>query len=324
MADEPIDLQISTMRYDHTMPLMDGRVQIEGVNLKPSRIPAMIFNEDSPYKSGAFGIGDLNVMYWLPAIEAGWPIIGLPLWIKRKPVYEYLWVRSDRGIDTPKDLEGKRVGSRPYRLSTTIWLKGFLQHRHGVDISKLRWVIWGSEVFPIHDSNAKIEPPADEKKSVMDALLDGEIDAMMVDISDGKAWDTLEASPQVKLLFPDYMAEDEKLYKETGIYAPAHMMVLNKKIDEEHPDLAGKIVDAFERAKQIAYQEILDDRGGFATVYLREALKDQQAKWGDPWKYGISANQREIDTFIQYNREQGLTRLDPAYEDIFAKSTLDT
>ena len=41
MADEALDLQISNMRYDVTIPLLDGRVQIEGVNLKPMRIPAI-------------------------------------------------------------------------------------------------------------------------------------------------------------------------------------------------------------------------------------------------------------------------------------------
>lgn len=324
MAEELLELEFPMMRYDITLPLSAGRVPIDGVKLKPTRIPAMIFSEDSPYKDGSFGLGDLNVMYWLPAIEAGWQIIGLPLWIKRKPVYEYVFCRTDRGINEPKDLEGKRIGSRPYRLSTTIWLKGLLQHRHGVDISKLRWVIWGGEVFPIHDPDAKIEAPPDPQKSVVDALLDGDVDAIMTDISDTKLFEILETSPLVKRLFPDYMAEDERLYRETGMFTPAHMIVMSKKLDQERPELAGKVYGAFERAKQIAYDDILSDRAGFSTVYLRERLKEQMERWGDPWKYGISANQPEIDTFIQYNREQGLTRSDFSYEDIFAHGTLDT
>ncbi|HZT07703.1 MAG TPA: hypothetical protein VFC51_11780 [Chloroflexota bacterium] len=319
-----LELPIANMRYDITLPLFDGRVQIDGVTLKPMRIPAMIFTEESPYKDGSFGIADLNVMYWLPAIEAGWQIIGLPLWIKRKPVYEYVFCRTDRGIDTPKDLEGKRIGSRPYRLSTTIWLKGLLQHRHGVDISTFRWVIWGNEIFPLHDKNARIEAPADPQKSPVDALLDGEVDAIMTDISDTKLFHTLETSAAVKRLFPNYMDEDEKLYRETGIFAPAHMMVMSRTLDKERPELAQKVYDAFERAKQIAYDDILSDRAGFSTIYLRERLLDQMKRWGDPWKYGIQANKSEIDTFIQYNREQGLISSDPQYADIFANGILNT
>jgi hypothetical protein len=48
------------------------------------------------------------------------------------------------------------------------------------------------------------------------------------------------------------------------------------------------------------------------------------AKWGDPWKYGIKANQTTIDAFIKYNVEQGMIGRAPSYSDIFAAGTLDT
>ena len=53
-------------------------------------------------------------------------------------------------------------------------------------------------------------------------------------------------------------------------------------------------------------------------------MKEQMAKWGDPWKYGIKANQTTIDAFINYNVEQGMIRKPPACADIFAAGTLDT
>lgn len=78
MAAEPLEVEFPIMRYDVTMPLLDSRVQVDGVKLKPMRIPSMIFSEDSPYKDGSFGLGDLNVMYWLPAIDAGGSSLGSP------------------------------------------------------------------------------------------------------------------------------------------------------------------------------------------------------------------------------------------------------
>ena len=62
----------------------------------------------------------------------------------------------------------------------------------------------------------------------------------------------------------------------------------------------------------MAYDDTLSDRGGFSVVYLREQLKEQMAKWGDPWKYGIKANQTTIDAFIKYNVEQGMIRKAPS------------
>jgi 4,5-dihydroxyphthalate decarboxylase len=102
------------------------------------------------------------------------------------------------------------------------------------------------------------------------------------------------------------------------------MIVMSRKLDRERPDLPAKFYAAFEKAKDIAYDDILSDRGGFAVVYLRERMKEQRNTWGDPWKYGLKANKSTIDAFIKYNVEQGMIRTAPSYADIFASGTLDT
>ena len=324
-ATDEIEIPVASLRYDITLPLIDGRVTIDGVRLKPGRGPGgTVLPKDSPLIDGSFGLVDLNVGNLLPAIEAGWELIGLPVFSKRKPVYTYVFCRVEAGIESPKDMEGKRIGSGRYVSSITVWLRGLLQDHYGVDVSKLRWVVWGADAFPVYDLKTQIEPAPDPKKSILQALFDGDVDAIMTDISDGAIFDALEASPLVKRLFPDYVAEDERLYRETGIYTPMHIIGMSKKLDRDHPELAGKLYAAFEKAKQIAYQDILDDRAGFSVVYLRERLKEQMARWGDPFVYGITANKVTIDTYNRYNLEQGLVRTSYSYEDVFAASTLDT
>jgi len=147
---------------------------------------------------------------------------------------------------------------------------------------------------------------------------------MITDISDTTMFDNLEHHPKIKRLFPDYLQEDLDLYNDTGIFTPVHMIVMSRKLERDRPDLAGKFYAAFEKAKALAYDDILSDRGGFSVVYLREQLKEQLAKWGDPWKYGIKSNQTSIDAFIKYNVEQGMIRKAPTYAEIFAAGTLDT
>ena len=155
-------------------------------------------------------------------------------------------------------------------------------------------------------------------------LIAGELDALITDISDTKMFENLETNPKIKRLFPDYVQEDLDLYNDTGIYTPVHMIVMSRKLDRERPELAAKFYAAFEKAKALAYDDILSDRGGFSVVYLREQLKEQMAKWGDPWKHGIKANQTTIDAFIKYNVEQGMIRKAPTSADIFAAGTLNT
>jgi len=198
-----------------------------------------------------------------------------------------------------------------------------LQEQFGVDLSKLHWIVQAREFFSVYDAAVKVEY-VDGKKNMVERLIGGDVDALITDISDAKLFETLENHPEVKRLFPSYTEEDKKLFRETGIYTPVHMIVMSKKLDRAYPDLAAKFYTAFEQAKQIAYDDILSDRAGFSVVYLRERLKEQIEAWGDPWKYGLKANDTTIGAFIKYNHEQGLIRAKPSYSDIFAAATLNT
>ena len=136
--------------------------------------------------------------------------------------------------------------------------------------------------------------------------------------------DRLENAPNVVRLFADYEAEELKLYRKTGIYTPMHVMVMSRKLDRDNPGLALKLYRAFEKSKEIAYQDIASDRAGFSVVYLRERFKEQQKAWGDPNGYGVRAIRPVVDAFVRYNVEQGAIRAALPYERIFASGVLDT
>lgn len=313
---------IPRMRYDITLPIVDGRVTIPGVRLTSSPISSMINRLDSPMASGDFGLADLNLGYLLPALEAGWELIGLPIFTKRKPVYPMIFCRADRGIESPRDLAGKRVGTRQYRTGITIWSRGLLEEHYGVDWSGIEWEVGADEVFPLHRPAPITHAP--EGKSAVDRLLDGAVDAIITDISDGDLFRRVESHPDVHRLFPDYRAEDLRLFRETGIYTPVHLLVMSAPLARQHPELPRQIYDAFDRAKAMNYQDQLSDRAGFSVVYLREQVLEQTRIWGDPWEYGITANQTTMETFIRYNVEQGMIARPLTLSQIFAASTLDT
>src|ERR1043166_3563445 len=210
MADaEPLEIDFPLMRYDITMPLLEGRVTIDGVKIKPVKSSSMINQEDPKVKSGDFGLMDLNIGYWLPAIEAGWEIIGLPVFSKRKPVWQLIFCKAKAGIQSPKDLAGKRIGSRTYRTALTVWARGLLKERYGVDFSQVQWVLQAKEVFPVYDSAAKIVY-VDNTKTMAQRLIDAEFDALITDISDTKMFEALESDRKISRLFPDYVAEDRR------------------------------------------------------------------------------------------------------------------
>ena len=122
----------------------------------------------------------------------------------------------------------------------------------------------------------------------------------------------------------EFFEEDRKLWKETGIYTPVHCIALSKKLDQQHPDLAMKLYEGLEKSKAIAREDTMNDRGGFSIAYLREALKEQEATWGDLFQNGITANKTTIDTFFKFNYDFGIVKGRYTYEQAFANSTLDT
>jgi 4,5-dihydroxyphthalate decarboxylase len=134
-ATQQLELQVPSMTYDIMRPLLENRVPIEGVSLKIGQAPVMVYKDEPTLREGDFGLADLNLGYWPQAIEAGWELTALPVFSKRKGAYQFIFVRADRGINSPKDLEGKRVASRSYGTSLTIWARGLLQHRFGVDFN---------------------------------------------------------------------------------------------------------------------------------------------------------------------------------------------
>jgi 4,5-dihydroxyphthalate decarboxylase len=152
-----ITLPITNMRFDVTMPLFEGRVEIEGATLEAMQTTPMVVADVPDLRLGDFGIWDLNMGYLLTAIEAGWEFAALPVFQKRKSVLQFLFVRD--GIDSPRDLEGARVGTRQYRTSVTIWARGILAEHFGVDISGIKWAAAIDEFSPTRT------PPAASKRS---------------------------------------------------------------------------------------------------------------------------------------------------------------
>ncbi|HEV7665519.1 MAG TPA: ABC transporter substrate-binding protein [Chloroflexota bacterium] len=313
-------------RYDIIQPLLQGRATIEGASLRPSGPNDLAGFFDNPkFKSGDFGLLDINMGDVVPAIDAGWDMSCLPVFIKRKPVYNYLWVRADRGINTPKDLEGKTVGTVGYSSSISVYTRGFLQQFSGVDLSKLRWLVNGPGPFAIHNPAIRIDQAAGPPKSSAQRLLDGEIDASTGDITDLTVWRALESRSNVKHLFADYQAENMKLLKQDGIYTPVHIIVIGGKLNRQQPQIARQAFDAFERSRQIAYEDAQSDATGYSLkTGMRELLRDEVAEFGEIYTHGLSNNAKVVDLFLDYCYDQGVTSRRLSREQVFAAGTLDT
>jgi 4,5-dihydroxyphthalate decarboxylase len=195
--------------YDRTRPIVDGRVQIDGVDpvcmlLSPEEMFFRAFRHED------FDISELSMASYCVTVARGDPhYIGIPVFLSRAFRHTSIYIRLDRGIDKPEDLAGKRIGIAEYQQSANVWVRGILEQDYGVSPADITWVRGGMDT-PGRPEKLKLDLPADirieeaaEGSTLNQMLTDGDIDGFI-----GPRWPRCfdEGHPQVGRLFQDSIA----------------------------------------------------------------------------------------------------------------------
>ncbi|HYT53926.1 MAG TPA: ABC transporter substrate-binding protein [Verrucomicrobiae bacterium] len=69
--------------------------------------------------------------------------VAVPVALSKIFRHSCIYIRSDAGIGTPRDLRGKRVGTTQLGSTATIFMNGMLQHEYGVTLEDMQWFIGG-------------------------------------------------------------------------------------------------------------------------------------------------------------------------------------
>ena len=81
----------------------------------------------------------------------------------------------------------------------------------------------------------------------------------------------------------------------------------------------------YSQAKQAAYENLATTTVLRTTLpWVTEEHEETRRLMGDDyWRYGISANRKELELVMRYTYEQGLVKNLGNFEDMFHPSTLD-
>lgn len=134
-------------------------------------------------------------------------------------------------------------------------------------------------------------------------LVEGELDAV---IHPEVIRPVMDRDKRVRRLFENYKELEVEYFKRTGIFPIMHTTAIKQEIVERHPWVPLNLMEAFQRAKEIAYQRMENPRR-VPLAWFRSALEEQEDILGrDPWVYGLGeANRKNLETLIQYSYEQG-------------------
>ncbi|AUT76300.1 ABC transporter substrate-binding protein [Paraburkholderia hospita] len=307
-----LQLSIAVGNYDRMRPLVDGDVQIDGVDpVFMLQDPEEIFFR--AFRHADYDICELSLSSYSVKTAAGVsPYIAVPIFPSRAFRHTSIYVRTDRGIDSPEDLKGKLIGVPEYQLTANVWVRLILEEEYGVKPSDVTWVRGGYEdATRVEKINLKL--PADvrlesapEGQTISGLLEAGEIDAVIGPRAPS-CFD--RGHPQVKYLFDDPHQSASEWYRRTAIFPIMHTLGIRKELADRHPWLPGAVTKAFEKSKAIALARLSDTSATKITLpFVEDHLRAARKLMGtDFWSYGFGENERVIGRFLAQHFKEGLS-----------------
>jgi len=293
----------------HTEALKDRSVKPRTFEFEFEEVPVIIKAFRRMVRSQDFDICELAMTTYLCSREVGKPFTAIPVFPMRAFHHGAILCNTSAGIRSPKDLEGRTVGvNRGYTVTTGLWARSVLQHEHGVDLSRITWVLSGDEHV------AEYRPPSNVVTIEPGATLEEWLTSGRIPAAIGVKVD----SPNVKPLIPNAAEAGFAALRQRGIYPINHTVVVRNDVLDRDPDLAVDLFNAFAEAKRAYIERLKAGRADFADpIHLRvmETI-------GDPMPYGVEPNRRTLEAVVQYAVEQGILARPFALETLFAPATL--
>ena len=316
-----LHLTLATTDYDHVRDLMNGVVRAEGIVLTGFVLPVeeiffrFIKNREWDISEMSFG---KFIGY---ASQGNSPFIGIPVFPSRVFRHSSFYVRTDRGIASVKDLEGKTVGIPEWAQTAGIYARGFLAESAGVDLTKIKWVQAGMNQAGREEKVEFKLPPGIQYSqrrdtSISAMLLSGEVDAAI----SARVPDAFNVpGSKVARLYPDYRRDEMAYHAETGIHPIMHVIAIRRALFERYPWVAMNLFKAFDEAKKRSQERIQDLTASRIPVpWAASILSEYAANFGDDaFPYGLEDNRKTLDAFCRFAHAQGVTaqRLTP--DDLF-------
>jgi 4,5-dihydroxyphthalate decarboxylase len=301
--ERPIPLKIALGAYGHTAALLDGTVTISGVDAQFAESADMIAAFRRMVRDLSYDVCEMAPTTYFIARSIGARFIALPVFVMRRFHHGGIVCRTDAGIHSPTDLEGKNVGVRAFSVTTGVWTRGVLADEYGLDLGKVSWVVADED----HVASVPLPPNvvrAPAGRSLAAMMADGDIHAGFA--GPAGLGDAVPRDLQSEIypdLFPDAARLEADWFRKTGIYPIHGLVVVKEEILATHPWLVRALFGALVDAKDQYFQRLRRGDALSAEDRRYRALADIV---GDPLPYGMRENRPAIDALISHTHRQGL------------------
>jgi 4,5-dihydroxyphthalate decarboxylase len=323
-----LPLSFACWNYDRTRALMDGSVQVDGIDLNYLNLPV----EETFFRMARFREFDVCEMslssYCVSLHKPDRPFIAIPVFPSRFFRHSCIYVNANSGINEPKDLIGKRIASPEYQMTAPVWIRGILQDHYGVPVDAQPYLFGGEEeTGRIEKQKLNLPPniqvhPIEPHQTLSQMLHDGELDALYTARMPSSF---LKGDGKVKRLFENYVDIERAYYRQTKIFPIMHTVVIRREVYEANRWIAQSLTKAFIEAQRKTYEDLYETAALKAMLpWLTAHVEDARKEFGnDWWSYGLEKNADVLETFTRYHQEQGLSPRKLSPQELFAPESLE-
>jgi 4,5-dihydroxyphthalate decarboxylase len=329
MSTANLKLTLACWDYDRTRPIMENRVQFDGIDLTYLNlvVEETFFRQMRHHE---FEVSEISFSSFLVSMfQDRPPFVGIPIFPSRSFRHSGIYINASAGIREPKDLIGKRVGCAEYQLTANVWIRGILNDDYGVAPSSYTTYIGGLEETGRIEKAALALPPQikieriGEAQTLSAMLESGEIDALF---SPRAPSSFIRGARNVGRLFENTQTAEREYFERTKIFPIMHLIAIRRDVYDAHPWVAQSLYKGFAEAQRLAYEDLHQTAALKVMLpWLIQHVADTEKLMGkDFWAYGYKPNVEAIGRLLRYHHEQGLSRRPLTAEEIFAPETLES
>ncbi len=321
MAMQNVHLKMVIPPGPWTRAMADGTVTVPGVSWEC--IADIGHTPDRFTATKRSDVGENGLRHLALDVEKGAAPLAIPVFFGREHMQLNIIVRDDSPLSDPRELAGKRVGTRHSMVAgTMVGVTLMLEQAFDVPLADIEWYSGEPEGLVHNPMGLTIKRGVRAVSDNVDRLLRGEVDAVIV-TAGPRYWSmfgghnldqVLAGRSDLRALIsgPEMIAAT---YKHTGLYPITDLAVVSAELPRLHPELAPRLVEAFSEANDLASRYRSSQEESLAQREI-ELLGE------DPHKYGLTDNaRRNVAALLDLLTRMGVLGRVMEPEELFLPST---
>lgn len=307
-------IKLALGSYDRHGPLLEGAIDHPIFDFEFLEVDPRQGRHERFLQQFEFDACELSFSSYVVAVDQGIPVKAVPVFPRRLFSQSQMYKNLNSGIDSPKDLAGKRIGLSSYQNTLGVRAKGDLDHFYGVPWKSVIWVTAAEDAVRVElPKDIKVER-AKDMAAIEREFVQGTVHALFVSRLPRPF---IEGDPNVGRLFADPNGEEERYLREEGYFPIMHVLAFKRELSGRYPELPAALFQLFEQARRKALQRWNDPNWSMLLWGRRELERQKNLCIFDPWRNGVEPNRENIERFALYSHEQGLSRRRWTAEELF-------